>query len=250
VTPGHVFPLRARNGGVLVRTGQTEGSVDLARLAGLLPAGVICEIMNDDGSMARMPDLEQFAQRFDLQLLTVADLIRYRLQTERLVRLVQEANLSLDQSGKPWRALIYDLAVENRQFLALVHGEPDPNNSLCRMHRGSLTADLFCSLPSEGGRNLREAIRRIEQEGAGIVVYIPSQDTLEQELLRFGAERPSSAELQAQQAQGALRQFGLGAQVLRELGIRKIRLLTNSPRKIVGLTGYGLELIETVALGA
>jgi 3,4-dihydroxy 2-butanone 4-phosphate synthase / GTP cyclohydrolase II len=248
VTPGHVFPLRARNGGVLVRTGQTEGSVDLARLAGLMPAGVICEIMNDDGTMARMPDLERFAALYELPLLTVADLIRYRMQTERLVQRVQECDLRLDVSGNTWRAIAYDVAVEERQFLALVYGEPDPQGALCRVHRGSLIADALSSVGTEGGRNLREAILRIERAGSGVIVYIPSRANLQEELERSGTERAPTTDSRMQ-AQGALRQFGLGAQVLHELGMRKIRLLSNSPRKIVGLGGYGLEVIETLAIG-
>jgi 3,4-dihydroxy 2-butanone 4-phosphate synthase / GTP cyclohydrolase II len=242
VTPGHVFPLRARNGGVLVRTGQTEGSVDLARLAGLQPAGVICEIMNDDGTMARMPDLERFGALHGLQILTVADLIRYRLQTERLVRRTHEADLRLDHTGKTWRAITFEISIDGREFLALQYGTPDPNNALCRVHRGSLIADLFSSTESEGGQRLTEALKKIEDAGAGVIVYIPSTTGLRQELDRTAGTGQESA------SQGSLREFGLGAQVLRELGIRKIRLLTNNPRKIVGLRGYGLEVTQTLPL--
>ncbi|HEX2730418.1 MAG TPA: 3,4-dihydroxy-2-butanone-4-phosphate synthase [Polyangiaceae bacterium] len=245
VTPGHVFPLRARNGGVLVRTGQTEGSVDLARLAGLQPAGVICEIMNDDGTMARMPDLERFAAQHGLQILTVADLIRYRLQTERLVRRIQETTVQLDVTGNTWRAVAYEVAIDKREFLALQYGEPDPNNTLCRVHRGSLVADLFSSSDQEGGQRLREAVQKIEQDGAGVIVYIPSTAGLRDELARVAG---APAGEPGGQAQGSLREFGLGAQVLRELGIRKIRLLTNNPRKIVGLRGFGLEVTQTLQL--
>src|SRR5580704_14556032 len=163
VTPGHVFPLRAKAGGVLVRTGQTEGSVDLARLAGLTPAGVICEIMNVDGSMARMPDLETFSKEHGLRILTIADLIQYRMQTERLVTRLSERTLTLDETGTPWRAVAYDVAPEGRQFLALVKGELERNvPTLCRVHSGSTVTDSFASTPSEGGRHLREAIRTIE----------------------------------------------------------------------------------------
>src|SRR5690606_37989331 len=154
VRPGHVFPLKARRGGVLVRTGQTEGSVDLARLAGLRPAGVICEIMNDDGSMARMPDLEVFAAKHGLLIVTVADLIQYRLQTERLVRRVSERALRLDLTGTEWTAHVYEVINEPRQFLALTRGvvaTPDP--ILCRVHSGSTIADLFSSTPFDGGTN-------------------------------------------------------------------------------------------------
>ncbi|MDB4996644.1 MAG: 3,4-dihydroxy-2-butanone 4-phosphate synthase, partial [Myxococcaceae bacterium] len=179
VTPGHVFPLRARKGGVLVRTGQTEGSVDLARLAGLNPAGVICEIMNEDGSMARMPDLEVFSKRHNLRILAIADLIQYRLQTERLVKRVSEQSIMLDATATVWRGIVYEASTDGRQLLALVKGDPAALTSeegdpvLCRMHSGSMIADTFASTPREGGRNLREAIRTIEAAGRGVVVYLP-----------------------------------------------------------------------------
>jgi 3,4-dihydroxy 2-butanone 4-phosphate synthase/GTP cyclohydrolase II len=258
VTPGHVFPLKARPGGVLVRTGQTEGSVDLARLSGLKPAGVICEIMNDDGSMARLPDLERFSLEHGLRILTIADLVRYRLQTERLVRRVSETPLVLDQSGRTWQAIVYDAPVAHGQFLALVHGAPHPERALCRVHRGSVVGDLFSSTQSEGGRNLREAIERIEAEGAGVVVYIPGQGSLSTELSRFsdgeggpdsGIGPESSSDGLSRRHSGPLREFGLGAQVLRELGLRGIRILTNNPKKIVGLRGFGLTVLETLSLG-
>src|SRR5580704_3399659 len=183
VTPGHVFPLKARRGGVLVRTGQTEGSVDLARLAGMRPAGVICEIMNDDGTMARMPDLERFAQRHGLTILTVADLIQYRLQTERLVRRLADRVLRLDLTGTEWTAAVYEIMTEPRQFLALHKGNVStPQPVLCRVHSGSLVGDLFSSTPVDGGSNLREAILAIEKQGAGVVLYIPPKGDLAREL--------------------------------------------------------------------
>jgi 3,4-dihydroxy 2-butanone 4-phosphate synthase/GTP cyclohydrolase II len=244
VTPGHVFPLKARKGGVLVRTGQTEGSVDLARLAGLTPAGVICEIMNDDGTMARMPDLESFAQKHGLRILTVAELIQYRLQTERLVRRIAEKQLTLDETGTTWASYVYESATDGRQFLALVKGEIAPEVPvLCRMHSGSLVGDLFSSTRREGGRNLREAIARIEAEGAGIVVYLPMRGPLGADLEAHRVEP-----LPAPASEHPLREFGLGAQVLSDLGARKLKLLTNSPRKIAGIRGFGLEVTETVAL--
>jgi 3,4-dihydroxy 2-butanone 4-phosphate synthase/GTP cyclohydrolase II len=250
VTPGHVFPLKARRGGVLVRTGQTEGSVDLARLAGMRPAGVICEIMNDDGSMARMPDLEVFAAKHGLLIVTVADLIQYRLQTERLVRRVSERALRIDLTGTEWTAYVYEVINEPRQFLALTKGTvatPDP--ILCRVHSGSIVADLFSSTPFDGGSNLREALLAIESAGVGVVVYIPSRGDLgrELEVLRGTGAAESAPVLQAQQP-GRLREFGLGAQVLADLGVQQIRLLTNSQPKIVGLTGFGLTVTERVPL--
>jgi 3,4-dihydroxy 2-butanone 4-phosphate synthase/GTP cyclohydrolase II len=242
VTPGHVFPLRARKGGVLVRTGQTEGSVDLAQLAGLAPAGVICEIMNDDGTMARMPDLEAFAKKHGLTIVTIADLIQYRMQTERLVRRIAERDLVVDATGTTWSARVYEVQTDGRQVLALVRGEIDPTVPvLCRMHSGSTLADVFASTRREGGKNLREAMVRIEEAGAGIVVYLPPRKPLDAELEAHGEER-------AEPADHTLREFGLGAQILADLGARKLRLLTNNPRKIAGLRGFGLEVAESVPL--
>ncbi len=257
VTPGHVFPLKARAGGVLVRTGQTEGSVDLARLAGLTPAGVICEIMNDDGSMARMKDLELFAKRHEMVVLSIADLIQFRLQTERLVRRVSEKPITLDVTRSEWRACVYASSVDGRQLLALVRGDLSATEAiLCRMHAGSLIGDTFASALSEGGRNLREAIRRIDEEGRGVIVYLPPRMTLELELATYtsstspsggaglgggGATEPSDT---------PLREYGLGAQVLADLGLHKIRLLTNNPRKIAGIHGYGIDIVDSVPLTA
>jgi 3,4-dihydroxy 2-butanone 4-phosphate synthase/GTP cyclohydrolase II len=243
VTPGHVFPLKARRGGVLVRTGQTEGSVDLARLAGLRPSGVICEIMNDDGTMARMPDLERFAAQHELVIVTVADLIQYRLQTERLVRRVAERTLRLDLTGTSWHAAVYEIVGEGRQFLALVKGTLDGSHPvLCRVHAGALVADLFSSTPFEGGSNLREAIGAIEKAGEGVVLYIPPHVDLTKEISR------AAGEARAPEQRTTLREFGLGAQVLADLGCRELRLLTNSQTKIAGLDGFGLRVVERVPL--
>ncbi len=260
VVPGHVFPLVARHGGVLVRAGQTEGSVDLARLAGLSAAGIVCEIANDDGTMARMPDLEKFAQKHDMVILTIADLIAYRLQTEALVSLVSEASVVLDRTGTAWRACVFEAVHEGKQFLALVKGNPVADRpALCRMHAGSSLADVFSSTPKEGARNLAEAIDAIEAAGEGVIVYIPPGPDLKAELLQAARRadtpsRPSEAAPDAAEATrphgGALREYGLGAQVLRSLGLEKIRLLTNNPRKIAGIQGHGLTLIESVPLVA
>jgi 3,4-dihydroxy 2-butanone 4-phosphate synthase/GTP cyclohydrolase II len=227
-----------------VRTGQTEGSVDLARLAGLTPAGVICEIMNDDGSMARLPDLEAFGKRHGLRILTIADLIQYRLQTERLVRRVAEQAITLDWTGTEWRAVAYEVSMDGRQFLALMKGHVTGGApTLVRMHSGSTIADLFTSTPREGGRHLREAVMRIEKEGAGVVVYIPPRGNVQRELDSYAAHvKPLS------ESSEPLREFGLGAQVLGDLGVHKIRLLTNNPRKIAGIHGYGLDVVESVPL--
>ncbi len=246
VTPGHVFPLRSRTGGVLVRTGQTEGSVDLARLANLTPAGVICEIMNDDGQMARMPDLEIFAKRHNLKILSIADLIQYRLLTERLVRRVAEHEITLDLTGTEWHAIVYETTTDGRQFLALVKGKiagDDP--ILCRVHAGSMLGDNFASSPLEGGKNLREAILKIETEGRGVIVRLPPRGTPKQELSAYIASL-TAPPLPTQDH--PLREFGLGAQVLADLGLTKIRLLTNNPRKVAGIHGFGLEIVESVLL--
>ena len=255
VTPGHVFPLKAKNGGVLVRTGQTEGSVDLTRLAGCEPAGVICEIMNDDGTMARMPDLEIFAREHSMRILTVADLIRYRLETELLVRRVAEREVLMDRTGTPWRAIVYDAHVDQRQLLAFVKGDLSGSEPiLCRMHSGSTVADVFSSTAFDGGSNLREALDAIEKRGRGVVVYLPPKGDLKTQLeaLRTKSDPavppPPSSPINEAPHQGALREFGIGAQVLRELGIRKLSLLTNNPRKIAGIRGYGLEVTDTVPL--
>jgi len=251
VSPGHVFPLRAKAGGVLVRTGQTEGSVDLARLAGLTPAGVICEIMNVDGSMARMPDLEAFSKKHDLRILTIADLIQYRMQTERLVARHSEGSLTLDETGTSWRSVVYDVAPQGRQFLALVKGGLARDvPTLCRVHAGSTVADTFASTPSEGGRHLREAIRTIERAGSGVIVYLPPRGDTQAEIDHYGALLLSEGDAKGKAPEQPLREFGLGAQVLVDLGLHKIRLLTNNPRKIVGLHGYGLDVVERVPLGS
>jgi 3,4-dihydroxy 2-butanone 4-phosphate synthase/GTP cyclohydrolase II len=246
VTPGHVFPLKARKGGVLVRTGQTEGSVDLARLAGLTPAGVICEIMNDDGSMARMPDLEIFSKKHGLRIVTVADLIQYRLQTERLVRRIGEQVIKLDATGTEWRAVVYEVSIDGRQFLALVKGEvAGENAALCRMHAGSTIADTFASTRWDGGRHLREAMGKIEAEGRGVIVYLPSRGNTLAELDSYITLTKASIDTVPDQP---LREFGLGAQVLSDLGLHKIRLITNNPRKIAGIHGFGLDVVERVPL--
>jgi 3,4-dihydroxy 2-butanone 4-phosphate synthase/GTP cyclohydrolase II len=261
VTPGHVFPLKARRGGVLVRTGHTEGSVDLASLAGFNGAGVICEIMNDDGSMARMPDLERFAKEHDLLLLTIADLIQYRMQTERLVRRTSETDITLDLTGTTWRAIAFDIAGEDRQFLALVKGVIEPGLPvITRVHSGSLVGDLFSSTTSEGGNNLRESIRTIDAAGQGVVLYIPPRgdvvSEIDQLIARSTTAAPSGAVPGPGQAPGSLtargrdvlREFGLGAQVLADLGVSELRLLTNSQTKIAGLDGFGLRVVERIPI--
>jgi len=246
VSPGHIFPLRARKGGVLVRTGQTEGSVDLARLAGLTPAGVICEIMKDDGTMARMPDLEVFAEKHGLIIVSIADLIQYRTQTERLVHRVSEGTLSIDETKSDWKAFVYETAVDQQQFLALVKGDPRKSQDavLCRVHRGSTIGDVFSSTDSEGGHNLRKALRRIEEAGCGVVLYLPARADILREFKSYqGEEKPEDKSKDT-----PLREFGLGAQVLADLGLNKIKVLTDNPRKIAGIAGYGLEVVDSAPI--
>jgi 3,4-dihydroxy 2-butanone 4-phosphate synthase / GTP cyclohydrolase II len=251
VVPGHVFPLQAKRGGVLVRAGQTEGSVDLARLAGLTPAGVICEIVRDDGSMARMPDLEEFAARHGLRLLTIADLISYRLQTERLIVETARSMVELDETRTPWQLVVYEATLEGRSILTWIKGDlTEPGPVLCRMHRGSILGDVFSSSVGEGREALMESVRAIEAAGRGVIVYLPprTDGPLELGSLTIGplTKTPPPAEA-ARPHGGTLREYGLGAQVLRELNLKEILLLTNNPRKIAGVRGYGLR-VQSVPL--
>lgn len=253
VVPGHVFPLLARKGGVLVRAGQTEGSVDMARLAGLEPAAVVCEIIRDDGQMARMPDLEVFAQKHGMRILTIADLIAYRLQTEELVQIVAEHEVVLHRTGTNWRAVAFEPVIGGeRQLLALVKGDLSSDAPvLCRMHRGSLVGDVFSGSLGDGGRVLNLSIDAIEREGRGLIVYLPPSLDFAAEVA-LASDAPSSTRAEASASRphaGTLREYGLGAQALRHLGVRRIRLLTNTPRRIAALHGYGLDLVDTVPLG-
>jgi 3,4-dihydroxy 2-butanone 4-phosphate synthase / GTP cyclohydrolase II len=257
VVPGHTFPLVARKGGVLVRAGQTEGSVDLSRLAGLNPAGVVCEIINDDGTMARMPDLERFAEKHQLKILTIADLIAYRLQTERQVERVAEGMIVLDRTASAWHSVVFETLLDRRQILACVKGDLSGNEPvLCRMHSGSIIGDVFSSASTDGARNLTEAIDTIERAGRGVIVYLPPRAELSVELTQLLAREAQSnpghgpPSTRTRPHTGTLREYGLGAQVLRALGVRHLRLLTNNPKKIAGIQGYGLELVESIALGA
>jgi 3,4-dihydroxy 2-butanone 4-phosphate synthase/GTP cyclohydrolase II len=244
VSPGHVFPLRAVPGGVLQRAGHTEGSVDLARLAGLSPYGVICEVMNDDGTMARRGDLEVFAKEHSLHLCSIADLIQYRLQRERLVRCTRSGEVKLG-SGRVWKAYTFGVEGDPREFLALVLGEVDQNPTLVRVHTGSLLGDVFGV--RQGARVLAsEAVARIEAEGRGVLLFLPARSGVGEDLAFHLGE-----EVAPPMDNGAvLREFGLGAQVLVELGLGKVRLLTNRPRKIAGLEGYGLEIVEEIPVSS
>jgi len=251
--PGHVFPLRARPGGVLQRVGQTEASVDLARLAGLYPAGVICEILNSDGTMARRPDLERFARTHGLGFITVAQLVAYRLAHERLVHRVAEARLPTPFGE--FRIIGYRNDVDPAEHVALVHGEVQGRRSvLVRMHSKCLTGDVFGSARCDCGWQLHSAIRRIAEEGCGVVVYLDQEGRgigLLNKLKAYELQDAGHDTVTANQELGFkpdLRNYGIGAQILLDLHLSSIRVLTNNPMKLVGLEGYGLEIVERVPL--
>ena len=252
VRPGHIFPLRAVDGGVLKRAGQTEGSVDLARLAGLYPAGVICEIMSDDGTMARLPELLDFAHKHQLKIVTIADLIRYRLKNERLVRRVAETRLPTEFGE--FKLIAYENDVDNLTHVALIMGEIEGGPLLVRMHSRCLTGDVFQSRRCDCGSQLRSAMELIGKEGRGALVYLAQEGRgigLCNKIKAYQLQDNGKDTVEANEILGFksdLRDYGIGAQMLVDLRIHKIRLLTNNPRKIVGLRGYGLEVVERIPL--
>ncbi len=252
VRPGHIFPLRAKPGGVLVRTGQTEGSVDLSRLAGLKPAAVICEIMNDDGSMARMPELEIMAKEHDIKIVAIKDLVEYRLRKESLVEKVAEAVIPTPFCND-FRGMVFKSIVDKTEHLAMVLGEFEHEDSvLVRVHSECLTGDVFHSLRCDCGSQLLRALEMISEEGKGALIYMHQEGRgigLANKIKAYALQEKGKDTVEANEALGLqqdLRDYGIGAQILSHLGIRKLRLMTNNPTKIIGLEGYGLEVVERV----
>ncbi|WP_413834282.1 bifunctional 3,4-dihydroxy-2-butanone-4-phosphate synthase/GTP cyclohydrolase II [Desulfobacula sp.] len=252
--PGHIFPLRARDGGVMVRIGQTEGSVDLARLSGMKPAGVICEIMDDDGTMARMPSLEIFAKKHGIGICTVAELVKYRLKTESFVTRAAQTIIPTRVGGE-FSIIAYENDMDNLTHIALVKGEIDPEKSiLVRVHSECMTGDIFSSLRCDCQDQLHSAMAMMEQEGSGVLLYLRQEGRgigLVNKLKAYEYQRQGMDTVEANEKLGFkadMRDYGVGAQILVDLGVKKMRLLTNNPKKMIGLEGYGLSVVEQVPI--
>jgi 3,4-dihydroxy 2-butanone 4-phosphate synthase / GTP cyclohydrolase II len=248
VMPGHIFPLRAKDGGVLVRTGQTEGSVDLARMAGLHPSGVICEIMNPDGSMSRMPELEVFAKEHNMVIVSVADMIHYRLRRESLIELVEESALPTDYPGD-WRVRVFRSLVDGSTHMGILCGTPTLDQpTLVRVQHRSDTFEVFLRAQGDAIEHLRGSMRAISEAGCGAIVYLDRPERSALQVVRKHLKQEEQQAEDVNQPRGALRDLGIGAQVLAAMGVGKISLLTNRPKRIVGLEGYGLEVVDQVPI--
>ncbi|BBO90932.1 bifunctional 3,4-dihydroxy-2-butanone-4-phosphate synthase/GTP cyclohydrolase II [Desulfosarcina ovata] len=253
--PGHIFPLRARDGGVMVRVGQTEGSVDLARLAGLKPAGVICEIMDDDGTMARMPTLETFSTQHGIGICTIADLVEYRVRTESFVHRAAETVIPTSYGGD-FKMIAFENDIDNLTHIALVKGDIDPETpTMVRVHSECMTGDIFGSMRCDCGDQLHKAMEMINAEGAGVILYLRQEGRgigLINKLKAYELQRCKGMDtVEANLKLGFkddMRDYGIGAQMLVNVGVRKMRLLTNNPKKMVGLEGYGLSVVEQVPI--
>ena len=253
VQPGHVFPLRSRRGGVLFRTGQTEGSVDLVRLAGMKKAAVICEIMNDDGTMARMPDLEKFAEKHGIKIATVADIIAYRMRTESFVH--KAAETVLPTPFGEFKAVAFVNDIDDYEHIALVKGDIDPDKEIkVRVHSECLTGDVFGSYRCDCGEQLKKAMLMVQQEGLGVILYLQQEGRgigLANKLKAYALQDKGLDTVEANEELGFdpdLRDYGVGAQILVSLGVRKMKLMTNNPKKIIGLEGYGLRVTGRVPI--